>query len=433
MKLFDLLSQWNKWFVFVPTAIGIVTLCYRLWIFGVSVKKYFSLKDLKTGLYYGYWIDPVKKIVNCEILMLRKRITGIKIVPIYKHAAAHNYKLKMSSLGVDKWVLRGYWRNINSNLYQGGAMFRYNDAAQSLEGKWLGPKSNHEINGGEWIFPYSSNRNTPYFRYLRFKRFNTFKEKLFPRASMIDNIITRHLEFKSDNCTVENVVLGINKDSFIPALGKISIPLIKYAATVVKSSDKVLDIGTGTGFYPIFLAKNIGCQVKGIDINESIITLATANARHNKVQDLTTFDITNPNKLYDGMRLDEKYDVIVANLPFSQVRNVYRSKNSIFYHSFAGSRDLLEQFILGSQYHITPNGKLIFCYGESGYMDFLQSVINVSSWGPLKIMDKIKEADDTFYICQLELKDKVKSYYSELYKVQTKVDAGEQGIDPVIT
>jgi methylase of polypeptide subunit release factors len=414
MTLYDLLTNWNKWFVFLPTVIGIVTLIVKLQSLIISLTKYFALKDLKAGIYYGWWIDPMNKKINCETLTVRKTLFGLRIVPVYKHASYHNYRLTLKPLRVNKMVSRGTWHNVKSAIYRGSAMFHYNVDTQQFAGRWIGPRENNIINGDRWILQYSGDEARPYMEYLRHRRLYRFAEQIFPKKSLVENIIQKHVDFKATSCTIENVSLLLQQDSFIPTLGKISIPLVRYAASVIKSTDSVLDLGTGTGFYPIYLAKNVGCKAKGIDISDSTVGLAVTNAIRNEVKHLTNFATCPPKKLFEKIASKERFDIIVANLPFSRKENVYKSKKSPHYHSFAGSRDLLEQFILGSQYHLNPNGKVIFCYGESGYMDFLQSLVNVSSWDRLTIIDTIHCDDDNFHICQLEFKEQVKQLYAEL-------------------
>jgi len=416
MDLFDLLSKWNRWFIFVPTLVGFVTLLYKGFTLFVAVQKYLVLKDLKSGIYYGYWVNPQKKQINCETLKVRKRINGLKASPVYKHASFHNYRLKVKALGVNKWIFRGTWRNVTSGIYKGAAMFHYKEDTQTLEGRWLGPRDNSDINGGKWILKHGAEGPSAYLDYLRHRQFYRIKERLFAKKSIVDRIIAKHQEYKLESCTVENITLELTEDSFIPTLGKVSIPLIKYASKVIVPTDDVLDLGTGTGFYPIYLAKNVGCKAHGIDISDTVINLAHTNAANNGVGGVATFSACPSGKLFSGLKEKNLFDVIIANLPFSRQENVYRARTSRYYASFAGSRDLLEQFILGSQYHLKPNGKVIFCYGESGYMDFLQSLVNVSGWKRLNIIETIRHQDDHFHICQLEFNDQVKSLYEKMEK-----------------
>jgi cyclopropane fatty-acyl-phospholipid synthase-like methyltransferase len=67
--------------------------------------------------------------------------------------------------------------------------------------------------------------------------------------------------------------------------------LIRYlsATANVTSSDEVLDIGCGFGGSAIWLAKNIGCRVTGIDINPREIAFARRQAQKEGIADRLRF------------------------------------------------------------------------------------------------------------------------------------------------
>jgi len=140
------------------------------------------------------------------------------------------------------------------------------------------------------------------------------------------------------------------------------------------------------------------------------------------VSHLTEFNTCDNNELFSSIRIGEKFDFIIANLPFTSVAKSYKSRKSPFFTTFSGSVNLLEQLILGSQYHIKPHGKLIFCYGDSGYGNLLESIVKISSWNYVSIVKSISEKDDTFYIIEMELSDKVKGYYQKLSNEQQNLE-----------
>lgn len=61
----------------------------------------------------------------------------------------------------------------------------------------------------------------------------------------------------------------------------------------ITRDDIVLDAGCGVGGSSVWLAKNIGCKVFGININEIQLEKANIWARRNKVSDLTEFSSQN--------------------------------------------------------------------------------------------------------------------------------------------
>ncbi|MBA7477357.1 2-methyl-6-phytyl-1,4-hydroquinone methyltransferase [subsurface metagenome] len=57
----------------------------------------------------------------------------------------------------------------------------------------------------------------------------------------------------------------------------------------IKSADTVLDAGCGIGGSSIWLAKNIGCQVIGVDINDKLLQIARRLAKEKSVDRLVSF------------------------------------------------------------------------------------------------------------------------------------------------
>jgi len=406
----------NKILSLVSSIIGVITFLYisfRTIIFWIQNQK---LKIWKKGIYRGYWIDPHNEQINIEILRLRKSIKGISIRPIYLHKAKYNYIFNAEPFLVDKYILWGQWKSVYRKIWRGYAMFHFDEEKNKFEGKWLGPRKDRKINGGEWILEYISLNKNQYFKSKLIKQYSILKERIFREDSIIDDIIKKHESFTQNNVKIDNIILNLNKDSFIPTLGKISIPMIKYVSSIVNENDKVLDLGTGTGFYPIYLAKNNKCHSLGIDISSNLITLAKNNSSLNNVSDLNEFRLTDPNDIFKTIDKSEKFDYIIANLPFSKLSKTIKSKKSRFYHSFSSTYKIIVDLILGSQYYIKPEGKLIFCFGESGYVKLLEDLVEISSWNYLKEVKKIESKDETFYIYELELSHFVKKKYLEFKK-----------------
>ncbi len=79
-----------------------------------------------------------------------------------------------------------------------------------------------------------------------------------------------------------------------------------------------LDVGTGTGFIPIYL-KTLGLKCEGIDINSLAIECARKNAEKNKVR--IKFYISN---LFENVK--GNFDLIVFNPPYGNVKSASLSK-----------------------------------------------------------------------------------------------------------
>jgi ubiquinone/menaquinone biosynthesis C-methylase UbiE len=71
----------------------------------------------------------------------------------------------------------------------------------------------------------------------------------------------------------------------------------------------VLDVGSGVGFTPCYLARHYGCRVVGIDLYESMVKRATERARREGLADLVEFRTAD---MQDLPFEDALFDAVVA-------------------------------------------------------------------------------------------------------------------------
>jgi tocopherol O-methyltransferase len=91
------------------------------------------------------------------------------------------------------------------------------------------------------------------------------------------------------------------------SLTNMNVKLAEMAG--ISINDFVLDAGCGVGGSSIFLAKNIGCQVKGITLSAKQVETARLNARKNGVEGKVEFEVNNFCSTHYS---DESFDVIWA-------------------------------------------------------------------------------------------------------------------------
>lgn len=146
--------------------------------------------------------------------------------------------------------------------------------------------------------------------------------------------------------------------------------LLAYEAGQLKPK-KVLEIGTGTGFVPIYLSK-LGITCDGTDISDAAIACAYDNAKRNKV--IVSFLVSDLFRNVTG-----KYDLILFNPPFGNtsgasvkylelLKSFIPKKNDfaiwLSYFMIAKQRrKLIVEFLHEAKKHITKNGSvLLFLY-----------------------------------------------------------------------
>ena len=95
--------------------------------------------------------------------------------------------------------------------------------------------------------------------------------------------------------------------NFYEALLNINKILAQYVN--ISKEDVVLDAGCGVGGSSIWLAKNIGCKVTGISLNEQQVKQANAFAQKEAVEHLVSFQ---QNDYTNTGFADESYDIVWA-------------------------------------------------------------------------------------------------------------------------
>ena len=408
----DPVSFWGS---VASIVVGIPTLLYWAYLVWVALRRQYNSRTLRPGIYKGFWIDPVNIEVNCEVLRLRRWFGGFRARPVYIHKNKHDYILKAIPLPKSGDIFIGEWASKRSALYRGAAMFHFNERQFDLDGRWIGPRRDHSINCGEWyLFRYAAAGNNQYLRRPLKMQLERIIARFWREQSIVADIITKHLAHGAQPITVEGIRLDIEDSCFGPALGKVSIPLVQHAATLIKRDDRVLDLGTGSGFYTIYLAHTLGVRAVGIDLTPELVNLARSNASQNGVAQLTEFRTCAADDLFSELKEKEKFDLIIANLPFSRRRKTVKSCASPLHSSFAGSPRLVEQLILGSQFHARPGARLVFCYGRSGYWEYLHDLIEVSAWKIVRKIEASRSKDDVFYLFELTVSDYVEQAYKRL-------------------
>ena len=96
---------------------------------------------------------------------------------------------------------------------------------------------------------------------------------------------------------------------------------IAQLAKDVRSGDKVLDLGCGSGILSILAAKLGAAECYGLDIDLAAIDNAKENIAHNGVQDLVQIQFGSMDKV---SRI-AYYDVVVSNLIKDEIFNLYEN------------------------------------------------------------------------------------------------------------
>ena len=273
----------------ISLLVGLITIL--IWLSRSARVVFLTYRNriISNGVYYCAWVDPIKEEINFSIAKLTRVVNGFTIKVLYLHKSRYNYTITLKPYKKNSDIFHGWWNTKQGNtIYQGPMLFRYTN--NGFIGKWLGPKENHNINGGLFLINYISTSNNKYIKFKTNKiRYWINNTKIPKFTSIIESITKKHDDNTDNENQYKDIVLDIPKHSFHPKFGKISEKLLEYVKTCTARNSDVLDLGTGAGFYAIALAKTLNCKVKGVDINTRDINIASSNASKNSVSHLTFF------------------------------------------------------------------------------------------------------------------------------------------------
>jgi release factor glutamine methyltransferase len=121
----------------------------------------------------------------------------------------------------------------------------------------------------------------------------------------------------------------------------------------VKKTDKVLEIGTGTGIIAIISSKKTE-KVVAVDINEYAVECTRKNSDINKSNiDVRLGDLFDPVK-------DEKFDLILFNTPYLPTNEDERVDDELeaAWDGGADGRLVIDRFIKELTVHLNPGGRV---------------------------------------------------------------------------
>lgn len=153
--------------------------------------------------------------------------------------------------------------------------------------------------------------------------------------------------------------LKIYPGVFNPALTNVS-PLFAKYLKVKRRGEKVLEIGTGSGFISVLLAQQ-GAKVVATDVSKIAVRCATENAKlFNLPISVLRGSLFNPVKKM-------KFDSIVFNPPLVPVacnRNKTRVELALVRAIFDPNMKLLRRFFKNARMHLKDNGRIILIYTD---------------------------------------------------------------------
>ena len=146
--------------------------------------------------------------------------------------------------------------------------------------------------------------------------------------------------------------------------------LSKTVLKEVKQTDKVLDMGTGTGVQGLVAASKSG-DVTAVDVNPFAVECAKLNREINNLSSRLT---VKQSDLFENV--SGKFDVIIFDPPFRWSKPRDEWEKSCADENYATMNAFFEQ----AKNYLAPDGKLLIHFGTSGDLSYLKQIIQKNGY-----------------------------------------------------
>ncbi len=130
----------------------------------------------------------------------------------------------------------------------------------------------------------------------------------------------------------------------------------------IHENDTVLDIGTGSGVIAVFSAYKGAKKVVAVDINPDAYRTAKENAKLHGFENRIEVRLSD---VFKAIKDNEKFDVIVANPPFSDKSSKDYVEGTMFDEGFKFHQALFE----GAEKHLDNNGRIYIAQSNFGNVE----------------------------------------------------------------
>lgn len=190
----------------------------------------------------------------------------------------------------------------------------------------------------------------------------------------LDNIFLEENE-RIDELNIDGLRVIQNKEYFLFGMDSV---LLSNFVKGVKSTDIIVDLGTGSMVIPIILStKTTAKKIVGVEIQQEMYDLAVRNISLNKLQEKLSViqeDVTNVKEVLGKVKditKEETVDVVISNPPYKQIGTGTTNINSVKYIARHEDKCKLEDiFKLGSKL-LKSKGKMYIVHKPERIADLI--------------------------------------------------------------
>lgn len=103
--------------------------------------------------------------------------------------------------------------------------------------------------------------------------------------------------------------------------------LLSYFVTINKSDKKIIDLGCGNGYIPLFLSLRSNAYIYGVEIQEKLYDMAKRSVEINNLMNQISIINGDLNDIYKSFG-PSSFDVVVSNPPYFKVNDNHNFNNN---------------------------------------------------------------------------------------------------------
>ena len=91
--------------------------------------------------------------------------------------------------------------------------------------------------------------------------------------------------------------------------------ILAYYVSINKTTKKIIDLGCGNGYIPIFLSLRTKAQIHGVEIQEESFDLATRSVKLNNLEEQIEIHLGDMKEIHKKLGVAQ-YDIVTSNPPY---------------------------------------------------------------------------------------------------------------------